>query len=129
HQRARPRDVRDRRRRLALVGSRAADDAGNAAFVAIHQGRPPPARAPCPPRGSRRAGRSGGMGASQPLGEKELLSLLKRSADDLNARAWIVGGYVRDKLLGRDHLNPDGVVEGGGGVELARASSLARGAA
>ena len=60
------------------------------------------------------------MGASQPLGEKELLSLLKRAAHDLNARAWIVGGYVRDKLLGRDHLNPDVVVEDGDGLDLAR---------
>jgi len=60
------------------------------------------------------------MGASQPLGEKELLSLLKRAADDLKARAWIVGGYVRDKLLGRPHQNPDVVVEGGDALELAR---------
>jgi poly(A) polymerase len=60
------------------------------------------------------------MGASQPLGEKELLSLLKRAADDLKARAWIVGGYVRDKLLGREHLNPDVVVDDGDALELAR---------
>jgi len=60
------------------------------------------------------------MGASQPLGEKELLSLLKRAADELNVRAWIVGGYVRDKLLGRPHQNPDVVVEGGDAPELAR---------
>ncbi|HEV2476711.1 MAG TPA: CCA tRNA nucleotidyltransferase [Candidatus Dormibacteraeota bacterium] len=60
------------------------------------------------------------MGASQPLGEKELLGLLKRAAGDLNARAWIVGGYVRDRLLGREHLNPDVVVEDGDALEVAR---------
>jgi poly(A) polymerase len=60
------------------------------------------------------------MGASQPLGEKELLSLLKRAAHDLKAGAWIVGGYVRDKLLGREHLNPDVVVDDGDALELAR---------
>jgi poly(A) polymerase len=60
------------------------------------------------------------MGASQPVGEKELLSLLKRAADDLHVRAWIVGGYVRDKLLGREHINPDVVVEDGDALELAR---------
>ena len=60
------------------------------------------------------------MGASQPLGEKELLGLLKRATDDLNARSWIVGGYVRDRLLGREHLNPDVVVEEGDALEVAR---------
>jgi poly(A) polymerase len=34
-------------------------------------------------------------------------------------RAWIVGGYVRDKLLGRPHPNPDVVVEGGDALKLA----------
>jgi poly(A) polymerase len=60
------------------------------------------------------------MGASQPLAEKELLSLLNSAADDLQVRAWIVGGYVRDKLLGREHRNPDVVVEDGDALELAR---------
>ncbi|HSS60285.1 MAG TPA: HD domain-containing protein [Candidatus Limnocylindrales bacterium] len=61
------------------------------------------------------------MGADQPIAsEKELLALLKRAAEDLGVGAWIVGGYVRDKLLGRDHPNPDVVVEDGDGLELAR---------
>lgn len=60
------------------------------------------------------------MGPSEPLGEKELLSLLGRAANDLHVRAWIVGGYVRDKLLGREHRNPDVVVEDGDALELAR---------
>jgi poly(A) polymerase len=60
------------------------------------------------------------MGPSEPLDEKELLSLLGRAANDLHVRAWIVGGYVRDRLLGREHRNPDVVVEDGDALELAR---------
>src|SRR5437868_8499469 len=63
------------------------------------------------------------MGADQPVeqvGEEELLGLLKRAADDLQVKAWIVGGYVRDKLLGRPHLDLDLVVEVGDAMVLAR---------
>jgi poly(A) polymerase len=62
------------------------------------------------------------MGADQPVApitEEQLLALLKRAASDLHVKAWIVGGYVRDKLLGRLHLNPDVVVEDGDALELA----------
>ena len=61
------------------------------------------------------------MGTDQPvaLSDEELLGLLKRAAADLEARAWVVGGYVRDKLLGRPHLNPDVVVERGDALKLA----------
>jgi len=60
------------------------------------------------------------MGADQPvIDERELLGLLKRAAADLHVKAWIVGGYVRDKLLGRPHTNPDVVVEDGDALELA----------
>ena len=61
------------------------------------------------------------MGADQPiaLGDEELLRLLKQAASDLGVRAWVVGGYVRDKLLGRPHPNPDVVVEGGDALKLA----------
>ena len=41
------------------------------------------------------------MGTNQPVSDEELLRLLKRAAADLGVRAWVVGGYVRDKLLGR----------------------------
>jgi poly(A) polymerase len=58
--------------------------------------------------------------ADHPAAEKELLSLLKQAADDLGARAWIVGGYVRDRLLGRPHRELDVVVEGGDAPALAR---------
>ena len=61
------------------------------------------------------------MGAHQPvITEQQLLGLLKRAASDLRVKAWIVGGYVRDKLLGRPHLNPDVVVEDGDALELAK---------
>ena len=65
------------------------------------------------------------MGADQPVAEpgisdQELLALLKRAAADLGVRAWVVGGYVRDTVLGRPHPNPDVVVEDGDALELAR---------
>ncbi len=59
------------------------------------------------------------MGAHQPVSEPELLGLLKRASADLGVRAWVVGGYVRDKILGRAHANPDVVVEGGDALQLA----------
>lgn len=59
------------------------------------------------------------MGADQPVGDRELLALLKRSAAEAGVRAWVVGGYVRDRLLGRPHPNPDVVVEDGGGERMA----------
>lgn len=62
------------------------------------------------------------MGADQPVAtsEKELLRLLDRAASDAGVRAWIVGGYVRDRLLGRPHANPDVVVERGDALLMAR---------
>lgn len=60
------------------------------------------------------------MGADQPIDDQELLRLLKQAAADVGARAWIVGGYVRDKLLGRPHADPDVVVEKGDAGILAR---------
>lgn len=61
------------------------------------------------------------MGADQPvaLSAEELLRLLKQGAAGLGAQAWVVGGYVRDKLLDRPHPNPDVVVERGDALKLA----------
>jgi poly(A) polymerase len=64
------------------------------------------------------------MGAHQPveltpLTDGELLQLLKQAAADERAQAWVVGGYIRDKLLGRPHPNPDVVVERGDALKLA----------
>src|SRR5438270_14065069 len=72
------------------------------------------------------------MGADQPVAqveEKELLGLLKRAADELRVKAWIVGGYVGDRLLGRPHLDLDLVVEDGDALELARRFAAAANAA
>jgi poly(A) polymerase len=62
------------------------------------------------------------MGAHQPVtvSDEELLRLLKQAAADLDAQAWVVGGYVRDKLLDRPHPNPDVVVERGDALKLAQ---------
>ena len=49
-----------------------------------------------------------------------MLGLLEQAARDLDVKAWVVGGYVRDKLLGRPHSNPDVVVERGDAPALAR---------
>jgi len=59
------------------------------------------------------------MGADQPIKEADLLGLLKRAASDLGVETWVVGGYVRDKLLDRPHANPDVVVEDGDALTLA----------
>ncbi|MHB8613039.1 MAG: CCA tRNA nucleotidyltransferase [Candidatus Dormibacteraceae bacterium] len=70
------------------------------------------------------------MGSHQPvvLGDEELLQILKQAAADLGARAWVVGGYVRDKLLGRPHPNPDVVVEQGEALKLAKRFATLAGA-
>jgi poly(A) polymerase len=60
------------------------------------------------------------MGTHQPVTDEELLGLLKRAASELGVPAWVVGGYVRDKLLGRPHPNPDVVVEGGDALQVAQ---------
>jgi poly(A) polymerase len=60
------------------------------------------------------------VGADQPVGEDELLALLKRAASEVGATAWVVGGYVRDRLLGRPHFDLDLVVEAGDALAVAR---------
>ena len=60
------------------------------------------------------------MGADQPVAEAQLLGLLKRAAAEVGATAYVVGGYVRDKLLGRPHAEVDVVVERGDALEVAR---------
>jgi poly(A) polymerase len=70
------------------------------------------------------------MGSDQPvaLSDEGLLKLLKQAATDLDARAWVVGGYVRDKLLERPHPNPDVVVERGDALKLAARFAVLAGA-
>lgn len=62
------------------------------------------------------------MGTGEPLSaarEDPAFALLRRAAAELGVRAWAVGGYVRDTLLGRPHPDLDVVVEGGRALELA----------
>ena len=59
------------------------------------------------------------MGADQPIDDRELLRLLKQAAADRGLKAWVVGGYVRDHLLGRNQPDLDVVVEEGGARGLA----------
>ena len=59
------------------------------------------------------------MGTDQPIDDRELLGLLKRAADERGLKAWVVGGYVRDHLLGLLQPELDVVVEDGGALELA----------
>jgi poly(A) polymerase len=59
------------------------------------------------------------VGAYQPVDDRELLRLLKRAAAERGAKAWVVGGYVRDLLIGHAHPDIDVVVEEGGAPALA----------
>lgn len=54
--------------------------------------------------------------------------LLGRVAEEIGARAWAVGGYVRDTILGRPHPDLDVVVEDGRALEMAEAFASAAGA-
>jgi poly(A) polymerase len=59
------------------------------------------------------------VGADQPVEESRLLALLKRASTDTRAKSWVVGGYVRDRLLGRAHQEVDVVVEDGDALDVA----------
>jgi poly(A) polymerase len=57
------------------------------------------------------------VGAAQPL--DPAFAPLAKAAEEIGARAWAVGGYVRDRLLNRPHREIDVVVEDGKGPQLA----------
>jgi poly(A) polymerase len=59
------------------------------------------------------------VGADQPIDDRELLRVLKQAAAEQGVNAWVVGGYVRDHLLGRAQPDLDVVVEQGGALQLA----------
>lgn len=59
------------------------------------------------------------MGTDQPVDDRDLLRLLKRAAAGQGAKAWVVGGYVRDRLMGHGRPELDVVVEDGGAAHLA----------
>lgn len=62
------------------------------------------------------------------MGSPQLLTALREAADEVGARAWLVGGYVRDHLLERPHPDMDVVVEGGLGQAVAEAFARRMGA-
>ena len=70
------------------------------------------------------------MGERTPVeraAEDPAFPLLRQAAEEMGVRAWAVGGYVRDTILGRDHPDLDVVVEDGRALELAeRFAALAR---
>ncbi len=57
------------------------------------------------------------MGTGEPL--TEFLGLLRAAVEAAGARAWLVGGCVRDHLLAREHPDFDVVVEDGRGGAVA----------
>lgn len=59
------------------------------------------------------------MGERAPLAPDPAFPLLKEVAEELGVRAWAVGGYVRDTLLGRPRPDLDVVVEDGRALEVA----------
>ncbi len=67
------------------------------------------------------------MGAAQPVALDPAFPILGEAAQALGIRGWAVGGYVRDRLLGRPHPDLDIVVEDGRSAELAEAFARATG--
>lgn len=62
------------------------------------------------------------MGPRTPLGggaADPAFPLLRRASDEIGVRAWAVGGYVRDTILGRAHPDLDVVVEDEGALPMA----------
>src|SRR5689334_9737531 len=51
---------------------------------------------------------------SLPVGIRQLIDLVTAVASEHNIPLYIVGGFVRDLLLGKPHLDLDFVVEGDG---------------
>ncbi len=56
-----------------------------------------------------------------PMWLVEKLRSIGEVAEDMGCRAYVVGGFVRDLLLGRENLDVDIVIEGGDGIAFARA--------
>jgi poly(A) polymerase len=69
------------------------------------------------------------MGDPEKLEPDPAFPLLAQAAAEVGVRAWAVGGYVRDRLLGRKHREIDVVVEDGRGPELAAYFSRLTGSA
>src|SRR5437588_11997987 len=107
------------------MGPRPGRTARDAGLIAIHQAGTPAQAAAGPAWRSRRPRRRGRVGAREPLKVEadevlaEFLTALREAADPIGAAAWLVGGCVRDRLLGRPNPDFDVVVEDGLGQRLA----------
>jgi poly(A) polymerase len=66
------------------------------------------------------------VGAREPL--TDFLGLLRQAAEAAGAKVWLVGGCVRDRLLGRENPDFDVVVEDGLGAAVAEEFSRITGA-
>lgn len=53
--------------------------------------------------------------------QKEVFQALARCADNLSLESYVVGGFVRDHILGREKAKDIDVVSVGSGIELAKA--------
>ena len=51
--------------------------------------------------------------------ERKIFELLKMSSEELGYPTYVVGGYVRDRLLARESMDMD-IVCVGSGIELAQ---------
>ncbi|OFY62626.1 MAG: tRNA nucleotidyltransferase [Bacteroidetes bacterium RIFCSPLOWO2_02_FULL_36_8] len=58
------------------------------------------------------------MSAAKEILQQPLFSVIQKAADELNAKSYIIGGYVRDLILGRPTKDIDIVTEKNG-IELA----------
>jgi poly(A) polymerase len=67
------------------------------------------------------------VGETAPLTDPAF-PLLRQVTDELGVRAWAVGGYVRDTLLGREHPDLDVVVDEGRALEVAEGFAALAGA-
>src|SRR5215471_21483637 len=118
----RPRGDRDGGWRDPVVAPGGARPDASHPVLAFHKAKPASAPAPRAARGPGRPGGGCGVGPGTSLGggaADPAFPLLRRAADEIGVRAWAVGGYVRDTILGRAHPDLDVVVEEGGALPMA----------
>lgn len=59
--------------------------------------------------------------------DKEIFSIIGKAADELGVEAYVIGGFVRDKLLKRGEAKDLDIVAIGSGIDLAKAVAKALG--
>ena len=50
-----------------------------------------------------------------------LFKILKETVDEVGIESYVIGGFVRDLILGRDHKKDIDIVAIGSGIDLAKA--------